>query len=312
MEQYLRCYTNYNQDDWSALLPTAEFVYNNSHHESIGMSPFMAVTGQDAECEMLMSEEATRITNPPAVGTLRDHFRSVYQLLDHHLRLAQSRYKSTADAHRHQEPEYRINELVLISTRNIRTDRPSKKLDYTWIGPFRITRKINRVAYEVELPPTSRTHNVFHVKLIKKYIPSNEKDKHVIIPPPIRVDGEQHGYEIEEILDVRKKNNGFQYLIKWVGYGTEDNSWETRTSINDNELLRDWHSRRPDKPTPFKSLQGGAWSNLTNGSFVTTVASALAEASSNTRGAPLVRMPRSAVETEGGRRGSFRQLGCSV
>ena len=30
LEQYLRAYVNYQQDDWTELLPYAEFAYNNS------------------------------------------------------------------------------------------------------------------------------------------------------------------------------------------------------------------------------------------------------------------------------------------
>jgi hypothetical protein len=35
-EQYLRIYCNYEQDNWSALLPLAEFAYNNAPHTSMG------------------------------------------------------------------------------------------------------------------------------------------------------------------------------------------------------------------------------------------------------------------------------------
>ncbi|TPX40630.1 hypothetical protein SeLEV6574_g06520 [Synchytrium endobioticum] len=57
LEAYLRCVISYNQDDWSELLPQAEFGQNNSFHSSIGMSPFYAVTGQDAEIEILGTTE---------------------------------------------------------------------------------------------------------------------------------------------------------------------------------------------------------------------------------------------------------------
>ena len=33
LEQYLRCYANYNLSNWSDLLPSAEFAYNNQAHE---------------------------------------------------------------------------------------------------------------------------------------------------------------------------------------------------------------------------------------------------------------------------------------
>ena len=45
LEQYLRCYTSYRQNDWSQLLPLAEFSYNNSQHAATGLSPFFALRG---------------------------------------------------------------------------------------------------------------------------------------------------------------------------------------------------------------------------------------------------------------------------
>ena len=45
LEQYLRAYCNYQQDNWSALLPLAEFAYNNAPSETTGVSPFFANKG---------------------------------------------------------------------------------------------------------------------------------------------------------------------------------------------------------------------------------------------------------------------------
>ena len=39
LEQYLRVFCNYQQDDWQKLLPFAEFAYNNSLHRSIKRTP---------------------------------------------------------------------------------------------------------------------------------------------------------------------------------------------------------------------------------------------------------------------------------
>ena len=43
MEQYLRSYVNYLQDDWSAWLPLAEFAANNHSSEATNLSPFFAL-----------------------------------------------------------------------------------------------------------------------------------------------------------------------------------------------------------------------------------------------------------------------------
>jgi len=45
LEQYLRLYCNYQQDNWSELLPLAEFAYNNTPSATTGVSPFFANKG---------------------------------------------------------------------------------------------------------------------------------------------------------------------------------------------------------------------------------------------------------------------------
>jgi hypothetical protein len=47
VEQYLRHYVQYRQSNWAALLPSAEFAYNNNRHKSLGMSPFRDNFGFD-------------------------------------------------------------------------------------------------------------------------------------------------------------------------------------------------------------------------------------------------------------------------
>ena len=45
LEQYLRHYVSYQQDNWATLLPLAEFAYNNSPSETTSVSPFFANKG---------------------------------------------------------------------------------------------------------------------------------------------------------------------------------------------------------------------------------------------------------------------------
>ena len=47
MEQYLRMFIDYRQEQWPDWLGTAEFVYNNKVHSSMETSPFKANYGQD-------------------------------------------------------------------------------------------------------------------------------------------------------------------------------------------------------------------------------------------------------------------------
>jgi hypothetical protein len=46
-------------------------------------------------------------------------------------------------------------------------------------------------------------------------------------PPPIEIDGEIE-YEVEDILDKRIRRNKEEYLVKWLGYGGDEDkmTWE--------------------------------------------------------------------------------------
>jgi hypothetical protein len=45
LEQYIRIYCNYQQENWKGLLPLAEFAYNNAPSATTGISPFYANKG---------------------------------------------------------------------------------------------------------------------------------------------------------------------------------------------------------------------------------------------------------------------------
>jgi len=45
LEQYLRAYIKYQQDDWCGYLPLAECAYNNGYQETIRNTPFLRITG---------------------------------------------------------------------------------------------------------------------------------------------------------------------------------------------------------------------------------------------------------------------------
>ena len=71
--QYLRIYTDYQQSDWSKLLPLAEFTYNNSKHSATTLSPFFANYGFHPQMSLL--PRSPNSPNPAAddyVKTIHD------------------------------------------------------------------------------------------------------------------------------------------------------------------------------------------------------------------------------------------------
>ena len=58
-------------------------------------------------------------------------------------------------------------------------------------------------------------------------------------------------YEVEKILDVRKKGKGKEYLVKWKGWEREeDRTWEPEASLaGSNDLLREFNEKK-EAPSP--------------------------------------------------------------
>jgi len=61
---------------------------------------------------------------------------------------------------------FKVGDKVWLSTRNIHTTSPCKKLDYKRAGPYTVIKIINRNAYKLDLPKTMRINDVFHISLL--------------------------------------------------------------------------------------------------------------------------------------------------
>lgn len=109
LEQYLRCYTNKRQDNWTDLLPYAEFAYNNAVQQSTKQTPFFSNYGLHPRSSPLVAA----INSDEDGNKVRDIQRN-FIFLSEQLRIAKERYKRYADIHRQEGPKIQVNDLVLL------------------------------------------------------------------------------------------------------------------------------------------------------------------------------------------------------
>jgi len=64
LEQYVRAYINYQQDEWCGYIPLAEFGYNNGYQETIKTTPFFANYGINPEYKMIGNLFHAKQTKP--------------------------------------------------------------------------------------------------------------------------------------------------------------------------------------------------------------------------------------------------------
>lgn len=142
----------------------------------------------------------------------------------------------------------------MLSTRHIKSKRPTKKLDQKFYGPHKIKAKVSTHAYRLDLPRTMRIHNVFHVASLEPYKPNTLANRDQPPPPAEIVDGEIE-YEVEASLDCvqdKRRKDQVAYRVKYLGYDdpTEDRWMSTTELAHCKDLIKDFHKKNPSKPRP--------------------------------------------------------------
>jgi len=250
LQQYLRCFISYHQDDWMSLLPMAEFSFNNTINASTKMTPFFVNSGFNPRFELITPLESS----VPSVEERLESIRNTYEELKRNLAKAQEDQERFANMHRKGSQSLKPGDQVWLNSKNIATNRPSKKLDFKRLGPFPVRRTINQHAIELYLPPYMQIHPVFHESLLEKVKENELSNRHQENPPPVIVNGQEE-YLVKEILDSRIKYNHLEYLIDWEGYPPSERCWIRATDAHAPIKIRDFHSRYPAKPRPRDSLE---------------------------------------------------------
>lgn len=241
LEQYLRHYLNYKQNNWVELLPIAQYAYNSAVSESTGFTPYQANYGFTPT---IMNEPRT--DERPAQTALErsKELKEIHEQLTQDLQFIAYRMAKYYNNNRSSAPTFREGENVYLIRRNIKTKRPSMKLDHVKIGPFKILEKIGKLSYRLQLPKGMRTHPVFHVSLLEK---ASQKTP---IQTRITTDPDEDTYEVERILDRQRITNKNYYLIKWAGYSSNENTWEPEENLTScQELVQEFQQREAEEQT---------------------------------------------------------------
>jgi len=226
LEQYLRCYCNYQQDNWSTLLLITEFAYNNTLNKTTSEVPFFANKGYHPTIEVhpernMASSHAWEFAVD--LGELHDTLKA-------NIQDAQTHYQKYADGRRMLPPDFKIGDKAYVKAQFFHTTRPSKKLSEKNFGPYEIIAQPGSLSYTLHLPQLMRTvHPVYHVSMLDTAPSSNIPNRTEDPPPPVEIEGEVE-YEIAEILDTKLDwcwCCKLLYIVRWTGYeGTDEETVE--------------------------------------------------------------------------------------
>jgi hypothetical protein len=250
LEDMLRSYVNYEQDDWDQHLVALEIAFNNSVQASTGLTPFQMNYTQHPNFALDHAIQPANASNNQSANDRVTLFHRQIERATANLKQAQEHQKQYADQRR-RELTFQEGDLVLLSTANLRflrMERAPKLLD-KFIGPFPITKVVSPVAYQLQLPPQLKMHPVFHVEKLKPFKTSDQfpRSMHTRPPPEVQEDGAEE-YEVDRIVRHRrsKKHRGqTEYLVLWKDYPESEATWIPAANLqNAPECLREYHQRQ--------------------------------------------------------------------
>ena len=244
IEQYIRMYCTYEQNNWSKLLPLAEFAYNNSVNSAISTTPFVADLGLHPR-SWVVHDPSLQKTSSKEIFNLQRNIDDRIELLRELMESAQKAYSTQANKSRMKGPDYKVGDYVMLNRKNIKTVRSKMKFDAKFMGPFKIIKKLSDVAFKLELPPTWKIYPVFHTWLLEP-AGSNPFPNQIENPPQPEIVENEFEFEVDEILDYRLFRGKIpQYLVHWKGYSYDKNTWEPVEHLtNASTLLNEFNAKR--------------------------------------------------------------------
>ena len=249
IEDVLRHFIAADMQDWDRHLATVQFSINNAWQESVQETPMFLNRRRHPKTPLTEDLPDKPALNPFA-SDFADQMRAVTARAKRSMFAAQQRQKRYYDKNR-TDKQFAVGEKVLLYTANLALKVLRigvRKLAPRWVGPFTVIERVGSLGYRLELPASMSVHNVFHACYLRQYKHDARKK-----PPPVpEMDeaGEAH-FEVDKILDhaetVRHNKRRVKYLLRFSGYGPEEDMW-TEDVSGCSELLQEyWDTKRLTK-----------------------------------------------------------------
>ena len=226
------------QKDYRKALPFVQRILNSNHSDRLQISSAQLLFGNILKLDrgiFLPQDERPQLKNKKP---LSKYISDLIKLQDSLLKTSAKELLRTDLLHLTSKEiethkEFKQNSYVLV---HYRTGLPPTRLHTYWRGPMRVVSGLN--SRYVLLDLITGKEKVYHVSDMKPFV----FDPAIVDPVDI-ARRDYMEFFIEKILEHRgnlKRKTDLQFLVKWLGYEDQNNSWEPYSELRDSEQLHQY------------------------------------------------------------------------
>jgi hypothetical protein len=262
VNQAIRYHVQRNQKGWVRALPHIRFEIMNTVNASTGFSGFQLRMGRCPRIiPLLVPErlptELTDVDSTERATALLEQIQMDCNEAKDNLLLAKTNQAFHANKSRGKDDIFAVGDRVMLSMLHRRREyrkkgeRHAAKFFPRFDGPYKIIGVHSETSnYTLDLP-NSNAFPTFHVSELKRFH-ENDPDlfpgrAHAQPGPVVGEEGLEE-YAIEKIVDSRKHGRGWQFLVRWAGYGPEEDRWLSTSALDECEALNRWYESGGDGP----------------------------------------------------------------
>jgi transposase InsO family protein len=226
--------------EWSMCTPLVQWIMNSTKHGATGLAPAEIIT------PWINLKAGKETWFPPGqAGAVRDSADYIRKLYEHQTRIVtlvqrrlQQQSEITLGKRKRTGPMTEFPDLSYVLCSFPIGDRPLSKLDLPWQGPFQVVRH-NKAEYLLRDIVTGKEVKRVHVSRLKEFLydPS-------LVDPFDEARRDTQKFVIESIVDHKGRTSGrgvrrsdLTFLVHWLGYGQEDETWEPWGSVRNVPAL---------------------------------------------------------------------------
>ena len=200
LKSALLALSSHTPSKWDTYIPSILYALRCSVNRSTGFSPFQLMFGREPidDLDTIFAHPTmdTDLMNAPEYfQQLKQQMHQAFEITRTNMGLAIQRQKRS---YYRQKVEYFLNDLVWLFT-PVLGQRQVTKMNTGWSGPWKISKKINDVTYQIS--PTSGLNHTrretVSIDRIRKYF---KDETELVIPPDKNVDLSNEGdFSLEDI-----------------------------------------------------------------------------------------------------------------